>query len=61
VFDGHLNRQHRLVYYVRGPEWAFAIPAGDFDALDEVMRLCSGFWNGAGSLIVPIGARRRFA
>lgn len=31
--DGHLNRQHRLQYVVRGPEWAFAVPAGDLDAL----------------------------
>ena len=54
-----MNRQHRLAYYVRGPEWAFAIPAGDLDALDEVMRLCSGFWNGPGSLLVPVGADGR--
>jgi len=56
VFGGRLNRQHRLSYYARGPEWAFAIPAGDLNALDEVVRLCSGFWNGAGSLIVPVAA-----
>jgi hypothetical protein len=54
VFDSHLNGQHRLNYLARGPEWAFAIPAGDFDALEEVMGLCSGFWNGAGSLIVTV-------
>jgi hypothetical protein len=52
--DAHLNRQHRLQYTVRGPEWAFAIPAGDFDALEDVMRRCSTFWNGAGSLIIPV-------
>jgi hypothetical protein len=54
VFDEHLNRQHRLSYLVRGPEWAFAIPQGDIAALEDVMRRCSGFWNGVGSLIVPV-------
>lgn len=54
MFDEHFNRQHRLTYFVRGPEWAFAIPQGDLDALEEVMRRCSTFWNGVGSLIVPV-------
>jgi hypothetical protein len=54
MFDSHLNGQHRLNYLARGPEFAFAIPAGDLDALEEVMGLCSGFWNGPGSLIVPV-------
>jgi hypothetical protein len=49
----------RLHYSFRGPEWAFAIPQGDLDALDEVMRLSSQFWNGAGALIVPISATGR--
>jgi hypothetical protein len=54
VFDEHLNRQHRLTYFVRGPEWAFAIPQGDLGALEEVMRRCSTFWNGVGSLLAPV-------
>jgi len=56
VFDEHLNRQHRLSYATRGPEWAFMVPDGDLEALEEVMRLCSHFWNGAGTLLVPAGA-----
>jgi hypothetical protein len=44
----------RLTYTLRGPEWAFAIPQGDLAALEEVIRLCSSFWNGLGSLIVPV-------
>lgn len=39
---------------MRGPEWAFAIPQGDLGALDDVLRRCSGFWNGVGSLIIPV-------
>lgn len=49
-----LNGHRRLRYSVRGPEWAFVIPYGDLTALEEVMRRCSTFWNGAGSLILPI-------
>jgi hypothetical protein len=59
VFDEHLNRQHRLTYFVRGPEWAFAIPQGDLGALEEVMRRCATFWNGVGSLLIPVGADGR--
>lgn len=54
MFDAHLNRQVRLSYFARGPGWAFAVPEGDLDALEEVMRACSEFWNGAGSLLVPV-------
>jgi hypothetical protein len=54
MFDEHLNRQHRLAYVVRGPEWAFAIPQGDLEALEEVMQLCSSNWNGVNSLIIPV-------
>lgn len=54
MFDSHLSRLHRLRYFVRGPEWAFAIPEGDLAALEDVMRRCSGFWNGAGSLLIPV-------
>lgn len=60
MFDSHLNTQHRLDYMARGPEWAFAVPAGDLDALEEVMALCSGFWNGTGSLMVPVSKSGRF-
>lgn len=54
MFDEHLNRQHRLRYFVRGPEWAFAIPQGDLAALENVVRRCCGFWNGVGSLLIPV-------
>jgi hypothetical protein len=54
VFEEALTAHRRLRYSVRGPEWAFVIPYGDRGALEDVMRRCSGFWNGAGSLIVPI-------
>jgi hypothetical protein len=46
VRDEHFNRQHRLRYWVRGPEWAFVVPQGDLAALEDVMRICSAFWNG---------------
>ncbi len=59
MFDEHLNRQHRLSYVARGPEWAFAIPQGDLDALEWVMRRCSTFWNGVGTVLVPVGADGR--
>lgn len=45
---------HRLLYSVRGPEWAVAVQQGDLDALSDVMRRCSLFWNGSGTLIVPV-------
>jgi hypothetical protein len=59
VFDAHLNRQHRLTYFIRGPEWAFAIPQGDVAVLEDVMRRCATFWNGAGSLLIPVRADGR--
>lgn len=59
MFDEHLTRQHRLNYFVRGPEWAFALPQGDLAALEDIMRRCSGFWNGVGSLLVPVWADGR--
>jgi hypothetical protein len=43
----------RLSYSIRGPEWGFAVPQGDLDALEDVIRICSSFWNGIGSLIIP--------
>jgi hypothetical protein len=59
VFDEHLNRQHRLTYFVRGPEWAFAIPQGDLVALEDVMRRCASFWNGVGSALIPVTSNGR--
>jgi len=59
VFDEHLNCQHRLRYLARGPEWAFAIPQGDLEVLEEVMGICSGFRNGVGSLLAPVRADGR--
>ncbi len=44
----------RLTYTLRGPELGFAVPQGDLAALEEVIRLCSSFWNGLGSLIIPV-------
>jgi hypothetical protein len=44
----------RLSYTIRGPEWGFAIPQGDLAALEKVITLCSSFWNGLGSLIIPV-------
>ena len=54
MFDEHLDRSHRQTYFVRGPEWAFAIPQGDLDVLEEVMKRCSTFWNGRGALLIPV-------
>jgi hypothetical protein len=59
LFDKHLNSQHWVSYTVRGPEWAFAVPQGDLVALEDVMRRCSAFWNGAGSLVIPVRADGR--
>jgi hypothetical protein len=57
--DAYLNRQHRLLYSVRGPEWAFAIPQGDLDALEDVMRRCAQVWNGAGAVLIPVATNGR--
>lgn len=57
MFDEHLDGQHRLSYLVRGPEWAFVLPQGDLEALDDVLCRCSELWNGAGSLL--LGADRQ--
>lgn len=54
VHDQHLTGQRRLLYSVRGPEWAFLVPQGRLDCLEDVMGWCSRFWNGVGSLIVPV-------
>ncbi len=49
-----VSSQHRLQFAMRGGEYAFAIPAGDLAALDEVVPICCQVWNGANSLIVPV-------
>ena len=59
MLDTRRNGQHRLQYHVRGPEWAFAIAQGNLDAMEEVMRNCSSFWNGVGSLLIPVRADGR--
>ena len=50
---------HRLEYSVRRPSGRLPCAKGDIDALDDVMRRCSLFWNGAGTLIVPVSADGR--
>lgn len=47
--------QHNLRYAFRGPELGFAIPWGDFAALEEVAALACDFWNGANSLVIAVG------
>jgi hypothetical protein len=59
--EPHFDRQHRLSYFARGPEWAFAIAQGDLAALDDVMRRCSTFWNGVNALIVPVSKDGRIS
>src|SRR4051812_40939109 len=54
-----LDRSYDLSYLLRGPEWAIAIPRGDLDVLDWVMRRCSTFWNGVGTLLLPVDQRGR--
>jgi hypothetical protein len=59
MFDRHLNGHHRLSFYAHGPEWAFVIPHGDYDALLDVVKVCSRVWNGAGALIFAAGSNGR--
>jgi len=64
VVDGSINERpkvevQRISYSVRGPEWGFAIPQGDLDALSEVMAICSHYWNGIGALIIPVNKHGR--
>jgi hypothetical protein len=49
-----LDRSYQLSYFLRGPEWAIAVPQGDLDVLEDVMRRCSTFWNGVGTLLIPV-------
>jgi hypothetical protein len=59
MFEQPTVRVDRVSYSIRGPEWAFAVPQGDLEALEEVIGTCSDFWNGIGSLIVPVRADGR--
>ncbi len=52
MFDGHLDRSHRSVFYAHGPERAYVIPEGDFAALEDAVGFCSEVWNGVGALIL---------
>jgi len=54
MFEQPQVQVNRLSYSIRGPEWGFAVPQGDLDALEDILRLCSSFWNGIGSLIIPV-------
>ncbi len=54
MFEQPSVQVSRLSYSLRGPEWGFAVPQGDLEALEDVLRLCSTFWNGIGSLIIPV-------
>lgn len=38
----------------RGPEYAIALPGGDLGALMETMSLASTYWNGSGTLLLPV-------
>jgi hypothetical protein len=58
MFEQPEIQQATLSVWFRGPEVAFAIREGDLAALDAVLRTCR-FWNGAGSLIVPVRADGR--
>lgn len=49
----------RISYSIRGPEWAFAVPQGDLEALSEAMAICSDYWNGIGALMIPVSANGR--
>src|SRR4051812_12415076 len=49
----------RISYSIRGPEWGFAVPQGDLDALSEAMAICSRYWNGIGALMIPVSANGR--
>ena len=44
-------------FALRGQECAFAIPRGDFEALEEVSGHSCDFWNGSNSLIILVGPR----
>ncbi len=54
MFDAPASQQAGLTFFYRGPEWAIAVRQGDMQALAWAMERCSQFWNGAGTLIVPV-------
>ena len=54
MFEPPASHQVGLTFYYRGPEWAIAVRQGDMEALTWVLRRCSQFWNGAGTLIIPV-------
>jgi hypothetical protein len=53
VLDPPSTYQAALSIWYRGPEWAFAVPEGDLDALTWVLERVN-FWNGGNSLIIPV-------
>lgn len=52
VFDDHLNRRVRSTFYAHGPERAYVIPDGNYDAFEECVGFASEVWNGAGAIIL---------
>jgi DNA-binding MarR family transcriptional regulator len=54
VLDSPVTYQVGLSFYYRGPDWAIAVRQGDLESLEWVLERCSQFWNGAGTLIIPV-------
>ena len=52
MFDDHLDRLARSTFYAHGPERAYVIPNGNFDAFEECVGFASEVWNGAGGIIL---------
>ena len=52
MFDDHLDRLARSTFYAHGPERAYVIPNGDFDAFEECVGFASEVWNGAGGIVL---------
>jgi len=52
VFDEQLDQVARSTFYARGPERAYVIPDGDYDAFEQCVALASEVWNGAGAVIL---------
>jgi hypothetical protein len=59
MFEPRASHQAGLTFFYRGPEWAIAVRQGDLGALTWAMERCSRFWNGAGTLIIPVRADGR--
>lgn len=51
--------QHRLRTAFRGGEYAFALPTGDYEALEDIVAWCCDIWNGGNALLVPVGGGPR--